>query len=62
MSLRRILAQSPLFLVTLAATLLAEDFTGKVVGIADGDTIRGPSKRIMSQVIDHAAYWAVIEV
>src|SRR5215471_21298918 len=30
-----------LFLLALAATsLLAEDFTGRVVGISDGDTIR----------------------
>src|SRR5262245_24933958 len=35
-----------LFLLALAATsLLAEDFTGRVVGISDGDTIRVLARR-----------------
>src|SRR5215471_1613957 len=46
-----------LFLLALAATsLLAEDFTGRVVGISDGDTIRvmheGRAERVRLWGID----------
>ena len=46
-----------LFLLVLAATcLLAEDFTGRVVGISDGDTIRvlheGRAERVRLWGID----------
>src|ERR1700730_10673810 len=43
-------------LVAVAATLFSEDFTGKVVGISDGDTIRvmrnGAPERIRLWGID----------
>lgn len=45
-----------LLVAVVAATLLAEDFTGKVVGITDGDTLRvlhdGAAERIRLSGID----------